>query len=473
MSDQKSQMRELAIEEEYHHHVQALTRLTDLARLELPPPSSVHDALAAYERLVTRVPRLRLAERVPRLLRGLLLWLPAWFGLPVAAAAMALVVALGVWGVMLWRPVGLIVDDGTVDEAGVVHAVPAGQPSLHFSDGTEVNLGSSSRARVTERTRHGARVLLEEGRAQAQVVPRRGAEWVFDAGPCRINVTGTRFDMRWSSPEQVLEVRLYHGSVVVKGPPALSGVPMRAGQRLVMDVRQGSVRLTDLPSASTITAVGAPGGTRGPGEARLPPASLPVSPGSASMPSQDNSPAPPAAPGLDAPASGATSSGLAGPAAGAHRGETWPARVLAGEFRAVIDEARRRGIDDVLRNDSAASLMALADAARYAGASSLAERSLLKVRARFPRSGPAHRAAFLLGRMAEDQEGNLGDALRWYETYLTDVPDDGFRAEAMGRRMTATLRVSGAAQARDLAAEYLRHYPQGAYAKAARAILSQ
>ena len=139
----------------------------------------------------------------------------------------------------------------------------------------------------------------------------------------------------------------------------------------------------------------------------------------------------------------------------------------------MIDEARRRGIEDVLRNDSAASLMALADAARYAGASSLAERSLLKVRARFPRSGPAHRAAFLLGRMAEDQEGNLGDALRWYETYLTDVPDDGFRAEAMGRRMTATLRVSGAAQARDLAAEYLRHYPQGAYGKAARAILSQ
>jgi hypothetical protein len=39
--------------------------------------------------------------------------------------------------------------------------------------------------------------------------------------------------------------------------------------------------------------------------------------------------------------------------------------------------------------------------------------------------------------------------------------------------MTATLRVSGAAQARDLAAEYLRHYPQGAYGKAARAILSQ
>jgi hypothetical protein len=74
--------------------------------------------------------------------------------------------------------------------------------------------------------------------------------------------------------------------------------------------------------------------------------------------------------------------------------------------------------------------------------------------------------------MAEDQHGNLGKALQWYETYLTDAPDDAFRAEAMGRRMTATLRLSGATRARDFATEYLRRYPQGAYAGAARAILS-
>jgi hypothetical protein len=152
---------------------------------------------------------------------------------------------------------------------------------------------------------------------------------------------------------------------------------------------------------------------------------------------------------------------------------SWPARVLAGEFHSVIDEAERRGVAEVLRRESAGNVMALADAARYAGAAPLATRALLEVRARFPRSAPARRAAFLLGRMAEDQDGDLRKALEWYRTYLADARDDGFRAEALGRQMTATLRLSGTDAARPMAAEYLRRYPRGAYAEAAQAIAAQ
>ncbi|MEO8214346.1 MAG: hypothetical protein ABI560_14195, partial [Myxococcales bacterium] len=68
--------------------------------------------------------------------------------------------------------------------------------------------------------------------------------------------------------------------------------------------------------------------------------------------------------------------------------------------------------------------------------------------------------------------GNLAQASAWYDTYLTDAPDDAFRAEAMGRQMTATLRLGRTERARDLARQYLGRYPQGAYARAARAILS-
>ena len=82
--------------------------------------------------------------------------------------------------------------------------------------------------------------------------------------------------------------------------------------------------------------------------------------------------------------------------------------MLAGEFRGVIREARRRGIDEVMRRESPANLMALADAARYAGGSRLATRALTQVRGRFPDSSPAHRAAFLLGRLAEDKDGDSG-----------------------------------------------------------------
>ena len=438
-------------------HAQALRGLTDLARQELPPQAFAHESAAAYQHFVQRNPRRR--ERSGLTLR--------WLGVRVTAGvalSVALGVALGTWRVMLPAPLSVIVAGGAVEEGGFVRSGPSDEPSLRFSDGTEVKLGPRSRARVAQTTRRGARVLLEEGRAQARVVAHKGAQWVFDAGPCRIHVTGTRFDMHWSAQEQLLEVRLYSGGVTVMGPPSVAGVPMRAGQRLVMDVRQGSVRLTDL--AADVLATRDSGSVPGPGESPSAPTED-VGPTAGSPAKEVPATAAPKTP-VSATVNSTTSAGV-----GARRGESWPARVLAGEFRTVIDEGERRGIEDVLRVESAANIMALADAARYAGAAPLAEKVLLKVRARFPQTPPAYKAAFLLGRIAEDQQGNLGSALRWYETYLTDAPDDAFRAEAMGRRMTATLHLSGPTRARDYAADYLRRYPQGAYAQAARAILSR
>src|SRR6185436_2820480 len=147
----------------------------------------------------------------------------------------------------------------------------------------------------------------------------------------------------------------------------------------------------------------------------------------------------------------------------APRNESWSERVLAGEFPAVLREARRRGIEEVLRREDAPDLMALAEASRYSGVTPLARRALSTVRARFPGSLQAHKAAFLLGRMAEDGDGDLAGALAWYSRYLEDAP---------GGKMTATLRLSGQARARPLAEEYLRRFPTGSYASPARAILS-
>ena len=217
---------------------QGLAGLTALARDRLPSAEGPHAVREAYARF-------RVAgERTESRRRARAIWAVST-GTVALAAAGALLLPI------LRRPapsaLSLRVEGGAVAEGGYVRAVASdGEPRLRFSDGTEVTLERATRARVAETDEHGARVLLEEGRARAHVVSRPRSRWIFDAGPCRVWVTGTRFDLRWSAARQVLEVALFHGNVTVEGPPAVAGVPMRAGQRLVMDVKAGTVRFGEI-----------------------------------------------------------------------------------------------------------------------------------------------------------------------------------------------------------------------------------
>jgi hypothetical protein len=386
----------------------ALEPLIELARAAPPPRSPAAASDPAY-------------HRVRQALRGRRR--PWLLPLVLAGGAVATVAAF------LLRPpaLGFTVEGSAIIDGGYLQAPAGAETAVHFSDGTEVRLEPRSRGRVAWTSARGARVRLERGRARVKVVPRKGAEWQFDAGPCLVQVTGTKFDLRWSDEDQVLEVALSNGSVIVRGPPAPNGVTMHAGQRLVMDVRQGFARL---------------------GPLETPPAAA------REMPPAEPEPAPVPAP------------------RGERRGESWSERVLAGDFPAVLREARRRGIEEVLRREDAADLMALAEAARYSGVTLLARRTLGVVRTRFPGSGQAHKAAFLLGRMAEDGDGDLAGALGWYGRYLDDAPGGAFRDEALGRKMAATMRLHGQVRARPLAEEYLRRFPGGSYVTPARAILT-
>jgi hypothetical protein len=387
----------------------ALGPLVDLARAAAPPGSPAAASDPAYHRVRQALRGRRRPWLVPLALAG---------GLAAAAAVY-----------LLHTPaLAFTVQGAAIAEGGYLQSPAGAETAVHFSDGTEVRLEERSRGRVAWTSARGARVMLERGRARVKVVPRKGAQWEFDAGPCLVQVTGTRFDLRWSDEDQVLELGLSNGSVIVRGPPAPNGVTMHAGQRLVMDVRQGFARLEPLMPAP------------------LPPSEPPP-------PREMPAPSPPAA-------------------RPERRGESWSERVLAGDFPAVLREARHRGIDEVLRREDAADLMALAEAARYSRVTPLARRTLGVVRARFPGSGQADKAAFLLGRMAEDGEGDLAAALAWYRRYLDEAPAGAFRDEALGRQMTATLRLHGQGRARPLAEEYLRRFPGGSYAAPARAIIT-
>jgi TolA-binding protein len=144
--------------------------------------------------------------------------------------------------------------------------------------------------------------------------------------------------------------------------------------------------------------------------------------------------------------------------------------VSAGDAKGVVAEAVAHGLDAAVTDADAAELVALADAARYAGRTYLAERVLRAQRERFPGSAAAGAAAFFLGRLADDR-GAAADGLDWYRLYLTEQPQGPYAAEALGREMIGVARVSGRPAARELAREYLNRFPDGTYLLHARAIL--
>jgi len=108
-----------------------------------------------------------------------------------------------------------------------------GTATARFSDGTAIAVGARSVARVRARTRAGATIRLERGRASFAVVHRPGARWNVEVGPFEIAVTGTEFDVHWSDDREGFEVIMKSGTVVVRGSLTGAGIPLHAGQRLV------------------------------------------------------------------------------------------------------------------------------------------------------------------------------------------------------------------------------------------------
>ena len=342
------------------------------------------------------------------------------------AAALALPIAAAV--VLARKPAHLEyrLDGPVAAEGPWLGVAPSGGPlSMHFSDGTEIELGPGSKGRVVEVTGDGARVVLAAGSLNAHVVHRPRAHWTIAAGPYAIEVTGTAFEVEWSDSSAQLALSLRDGSVVVRGPSLPEGLRVGAGQRLLARANTGEAQLSSLvvehPREDVPVAGHDGGSTEGPTPSHPAPRPLP----------------------------------------------TWSEMLAEGNFRGVLEAAEARGIDASLSRSSLADLVALADSARYLHDRALAKRGLLVERSRFAGSAEARGAAFVLGRMADDG-GSRDEAIRWYDTYLSESPGGPFAAEALGRKLVALVESGDSVGARSVATEYLRRFPHGAHAAYAR-----
>jgi hypothetical protein len=143
----------------------------------------------------------------------------------------------------------------------------------------------------------------------------------------------------------------------------------------------------------------------------------------------------------------------------------WSEWVAAGRATAVLEEALPR-LQEVLREQSAPVLLALADAARFEHRDEVAEQTCETIRRRFPKTAHAATARFIQGRLAEHR-GALTQALAHYEAYDVEAPEGALAAEALARRVQLeSARSDG--RACGLAKAYIERFPAGPLAEAFR-----
>ena len=231
---------------------QHLSHLVNLAK------DAIGDELTAQERQGFGRLEQKLAERPTPIRRNLVL-----YSALAAAAAAALVVGVA----RREHPLSINVVNGTVSDAGYLRASEGAQAIVQFSDGSEVRFDNGARTRVGELNAHGARFMIESGTAHVHVVPIPGAKWAVEAGPYTIVVTGTEFEVGWAMFDEVLDVHLRKGSVIVKGPLTGEGLTMAGGQHLTADIKEARVVINEEHSDSASLPSGGAPGTTGSAEA--------------------------------------------------------------------------------------------------------------------------------------------------------------------------------------------------------------
>ena len=154
------------------------------------------------------------------------------------------------------------VDSQDPPSGGYILASQTADALLAFSDGSKVRMAARARGRVVEVNNRGAKFSLDDGKVSVDIVHRPRAQWIFEAGPFRVNVHGTSFTVAWNPVEAVFEVRLASGAISVASPVAGPEIQMRAGQTLRVSLRDQSSSLGKLGNLATMSSPRGPIGRR-------------------------------------------------------------------------------------------------------------------------------------------------------------------------------------------------------------------
>jgi transmembrane sensor len=329
----------------------------------------------------------------------------------VASVALAACVALVLGWPRAAAPGPLVLRDGSA----VAVLSSSSAETYTFTDGSEIDAAPGARVEAVESSGTAFEVSFR-GTATFRVHPGGPRRWSIDCDLATVEVVGTEFTLE-ATPAH-LGVRVDHGIVLVRG----ERVPGR-----VRRLTAGAALDVDDPTFAT-------------------PAPPPAPIFSATPPTTPAAPAPPRpSPARSAP----------------------PARAPA-EWRSLADrgaytEAYRslgpEGLPAAMEGANGDDLLALADVARLAGHPRDALGPLARV-AETPGGGPrAALAAFTLGRVELDSEGDPAAASGAFARAIALGLPAGLVDDAYARLIESRARAGDRDGARDAAREYAERFP--------------
>lgn len=350
---------------------------------------------------------------------------------PVAVLAVAAALA-----VVFWPEAVLGVQ--VRGETGPVEFVDArgGERVMDFSDGSEVRVREDARVRLLGVTSNGAQVALERGSAHVSVIHKQKTKWTFSAGPYRVHVIGTQFELKWNPDTGGLEVEMDEGIVEVDGP-GLQRQRVTSRQKLEAFAEPARASLyLENPAGDTET------NDKGLTARRTKrPAAKDVK---------------------DEPVKVEKGKGS---------GASWRQLADQGDVQGAMAAADEAGFTWLANSMPRGDVLVLGDVARKAKDPKKANEAWLAVRERFPGSVSASEAALRLGHLAEDKH-DVDGAVRWFEQAAREAPNAPTAPQALGDWLDVLVGAGRKAEAREVATEYLKRFKNGPDAAAARAALA-
>jgi hypothetical protein len=323
---------------------------------------------------------------------------------------------------------------------------------IHFSEGSDIVLAPRARGRIAQTTAKGATVVLEDGRARANIVHKKHTQWQILAGPYMVGVTGTSFDVAFNVATQTFELDMHSGSVQVTGPGLKTPIEIRDRQRLTLS---NANRTVNEPVTESL---------RVPSESKpsVDPTSTPTIASVCANPVRTT-------PNVE-PTKTRESNPVSARNQNENQRESFAQMGAKGLHAKIVEIAEQSGVDSITSSMTSADLIALGNAARFNGKPAIATKAYSAVRQRFGGSADAASAAFFLGRLAETSTPTA--AMNWYDKYQTESPNGVWLADALGRKLVLSNQLRGRDATLGAAKEYLERFPAGPYAGFARKLLS-